>query len=141
MDRSARVILLLLVIALTIWRLVRYLQAGLARRPQTGVPSVGGTVVGVPSVSASPVGEPLKGSALSRMIAKTTTVLVFIAGNILVWTCLFGLDVLDQIPTIWRLIFGVLANFPLIRLSHAAGRSIGKRMSPASRVEGSNPFL
>lgn len=144
MDQYGRLILLILVIALTIWRLIRYMKAGLTRRSQPGVPGLGGTVVGVPAPaidSTSPTVEQVKGSVWTRLIAGTTTALVFVAGNVLVWGCLFGPAALDEVPTIWRLLLGVFANFPLIRLAQAIGTGVAKRVKPAPRADSNNPLL
>jgi hypothetical protein len=143
-GQYGRLILLILVIALTAWRLIRYMKAGLARRPQPGVPGVGGTVMGVPTPapnSTSPTGEHVRGSVWTGLIAKTTTVLVFVGGNVLLWGSLFGLAALDEVPTIWRLLVGVFANFPLIRLAQATGTSVAKRLKPASRTDTNNTLL
>lgn len=141
-DPSQRAIVLLIFLALTIWRLVRYMKAGLARRPQGGVPSVAGTVIGAPtSNSAPPAREPVKVSAWNRLIAKTTAALVFVVGNVMIWGCLFGLTALDEVPTIWRLFLGIFANFPLLRLAHATGKNVAERVKPTLRNEGNSPFL
>jgi hypothetical protein len=100
--------------------------------------------MGVPTPapdSTSPKDEPVKGSAWTRLIARTTTVLVFAAGNLLVWGCLFGPAALDEVPTIWRLLVGVFANFPLVRLAQAIGTSVEKRVKPAPRADSNNPLL
>jgi hypothetical protein len=144
-DHARAIIFLILIIALTVWRLIRYMKMGLARRPQTGVPGVGGTVVGAPSAtppsSTSPRGEHVKSSVWVRVIERTTAGLVFVIGNVLLWGCLFGLTALDEVPTILRLVIGVFVNFPLIRLAQAIGASIAKRVKPDPGAEGSNPFL
>ena len=89
----------------------------------------------------SPTKDAAKSSVLARVIEKMTTVLVFVAGNILIWECLFGLPSLDELPTIWRLVVGVFANFPLIRLARTIGASVAKRVSRSPSAEGNNPIL
>jgi len=102
--------------------------------------------MGVPASTAtsnpeSPIKDPAKSSALSRVIERMTTVLVFVAGNILIWGCLFGLPSLDELPAIWRLVVGVFANFALIRLARAIGTSVAKRVGRSPSAEGNNPLL
>jgi len=145
-DQYGGAIFLILFIALTVWRMIRYMKAALARRPQSGVPGLGGPVMGVPASTAtsnpeSPIKDPAKSSALSRVIERMTTVLVFVAGNILIWGCLFGLPSLGELPAIWRLVVGVFANFALIRLARAIGTSVAKRVGRSPSAEGNNPLL
>lgn len=102
---------------------------------------IGVSTTGRGSDLASRIKDPSKSSALLRVIERVTTVLVFVAGNIVIWGCLFGLPSLDDLPTIWRLVVGVFANFPLIRLAQATGASMAKRLSRPPPAEGNSPFL
>jgi hypothetical protein len=141
MDHYSRLIGLVFVIAWTIFRLVRYLKAGSSRRPPAAVPGSAGMLpradaAASAATTVSPI-EPARGG--SGFLAGLAAVLVLLAGNALVWACLFLVPQLDQIPVMLRLVIGVLANFYLLylaRIAAAAVRARGASNSPP----GGNPI-
>jgi len=127
-----RIIFLVLVIAWTIFRLVRYVRMSGARRPPPAIPPSGGGSVPPPSDTAaastmtatSPI-EPAGtgGAGLARNLVATV---VFIAGAVVIWSLLFLVPAFDNVPTLVRMIAGVLATLYLIQLARsAATRFIG----------------
>jgi hypothetical protein len=127
-----RVIFLVLVIAWTIFRLVRYLRMSAARRPPPAVPASDGSPVPPPAGSAAAptmtAGSPIEpaatgGAGLARNLV---TAAVFIAGGAVIWSLLFLVPAFENVPTLLRLTAGVLATLYLIQLARgAATRLIG----------------
>jgi len=103
-----------------------------ARRPPPAVPpSDGGPVpptsgtAAAPTMTATSPVEPAGtgGAGLARSLV---TAAVFIAGAILVWALLFLVPAFENVPTLVRMILGVLATLYLIQLARgAATRFIG----------------
>ena len=143
MDHSSRLIGLAFVVLWTIFRLVRYLKAGSSQRPGPSVPrSAGlgapptGPAAVAPSATVSPVGPVSGGVGLAGGLA---AVLVWLAGNAAVWSCLFMLPALEQVPVMVRLVAGVLANFYLLYLARTVAASVRGR-SGQHPPEGGNPI-
>jgi hypothetical protein len=134
MDTVARVLVVLALLAYSVFRLIRYYRYGMARRVAAVPPSMWGAL---PTTETSAV-APATRSA--RILADGTTALVFITANAILWLTLFRLPALDQIPVMLRLFVGIFANFYLLPLARSAGNRQLKRMQ-ASTVESSgNPF-
>ena len=134
MDRSARIILLGAFIVLAVLRLVRYMKAGVAKRPVAAIPSSAGILAPTPvtaAATASPIAPEEKPT--TRFLAAGAALLVWAAGNVLVWGCLFGLAVLDAVPVMLRLVAGIFANFYLLRLARAAANGLRARLGDATR--------
>jgi hypothetical protein len=51
------------------------------------------------------------------------------AGNVILWSVLFGLPALDDVPALWRLVAGVFANFYLIHLARTAAAKTRARLT------------
>lgn len=118
MERQ-RVILLVLVIAWTIFRLVRYVRMSGARRPP---PS--GTAARTTMTAASPI-EPA-GTGGAGLARNLVTAAIFVAGAVVIWSLLFLVPAFENVPTPVRMIAGVLATLYLIQLARgAAARVIG----------------
>ncbi|HXO63367.1 MAG TPA: hypothetical protein VN882_01585 [Steroidobacteraceae bacterium] len=141
MHRPDRLVLLAVFVVLAVLRLIRYLKVGAGKRAQTGIPASGGvpTPLTPPAAgSPSPIEPP--GAEHSRVVPVLAAVLVFVLASALLWASLFGLPALGGLPTIWRLLAGVLANFYLIRLAAGVAASLQRRAERASR-QGDNPIL
>ena len=128
MHNTQRLIFLVLVIGWTIFRLVRYTRLANSKRPGPAIPPSGDSprrpaeLPTAPTTAQSPI-EPAggAGSRLARLVAAAG---IFAAGNALIWPILFAVPAFEQVPPIWRLTAGVLANLFLIRVaSHAAARA------------------
>ena len=117
MERQ-RVILLVLVIAWTIFRLVRYVRMSGARRPP---PS--GTAARTTMTAASPI-EPAGsgGAGLARSLVPAA---IFVAGAVVIWSLLFLVPAFENVPTPVRMIAGVLATLYLIQLARRAAARFG----------------
>ena len=117
MERQ-RVILLVLVIAWTIFRLIRYLRMSGARRPPSG------TAAGTTMRPISPI-EPA-GTGGAGLARNLVTAAIFVAGAVVIWSLLFLVPAFENVPTLVRMIAGVLATLYLIQLARgAAARVIG----------------
>lgn len=130
MERPQRLIFLALAIAWALFRLARYLRASHARRPGAAIPSSGGMPPEQPAQAATvatPVPSPIEpadgGSRRARLLA---TAGILIAGNVVIWPLLFAIPALEEVPTMPRLMAGVLANLILLRVaSGVTGRTPG----------------
>jgi hypothetical protein len=151
MDRNSRLIMLFLVVALSLVRLARYLRTASGRRPSPAIPSTMGTIAPATSASpAAPAAAPalevttastpatmspidVPASAAGRFVAGLAAALVLISGNVVIWSCLFAIPQLDEVPPLLRGLAGVLTNFYLIHLARAAAarakRAIDSRTS------------
>jgi len=121
-----RVIFLVLVIAWTIFRLVRYLRMSGARRPRPAVPASDGGPAPPPAGTAaaptmaanSPIGPAGTGGAgFARGLVAAA---VFIGGAALIWALLFLVPAFENVPTLVRMVAGVLATLYLIQLARGA---------------------
>src|SRR5579862_9724974 len=154
MDRNSRLIMLFLVVALSLVRLVRYVRTASSRRPSPAIPSTMGTIAA--ATSASPAAAPalevtttstpatmspidVPASAAGRFVAGLAAALVLISGNVVIWTCLFAIPQLDEVPPLLRGLAGVLANFYLIHLARAAAAR-AKRVIDSRASENKNPI-
>ncbi|MFZ1907077.1 MAG: hypothetical protein WAU56_16960 [Steroidobacteraceae bacterium] len=141
MHRPDRLVLLAVFVVLAALRLIRYLKVGAGKRVQMGIPASGGMPTPVtPPAAGSPSPIEPAGAEHSRVVPVLAAVLVFVLASALLWACLFGLPALGGLPTIWRLLAGVLANFYLIRLAARVAASLQQRAERASR-QGDNPIL
>lgn len=127
MERPQRLIFLALAIAWALFRLARYLRASHARRPGAAIPSSGGMPPEQAATVAAPVPSPIEpadgGSRRARLLA---TAGILIAGNVVIWPLLFAIPALEEVPTMPRLVAGVLANLILLRVaSGVTGRTPG----------------
>jgi|SRR5579862_726269 len=157
MDRNSRLIMLFLVVALSLVRLVRYMRTATSRRPSPAIPSTMGTIAAATSASPaapavatalepatrstpatmSPIDVPA--SAAGRFVGALAAALVLISGNVVIWTCLFAIPQLDEVPPLLRGLAGVLANFYLIHLARAAAAR-AKRVIDSRASENKNPI-
>lgn len=143
MDHRSRLIGLAFVAAWTIFRLVRYLRVGAARRPPPAGPPSAGTseqpradTAVAPTATASPI-EPAgaPGAGLARHLLAGA---VFIPGTALLWSLLFMLPALADVPPIVRMVAGVLATLYLLQL---ARRLAARRLGAGQRgIEDNNPI-
>jgi hypothetical protein len=118
-DRPQRLIFLALAVAWTLFRLARYLRAAHAKRPGAAIPASAGVLPERPAESApptvpSPIAPAENGSRRAGMLAAAGLV---VGGNALIWPLLFATPALAEVPTLLRLVGGVLANLILLRLA------------------------
>jgi hypothetical protein len=134
-DHTRRLIFLVLLIGWSIFRLVRYLRVANSKRPGPAVPrSMGAPLPRPAPAPAAPVRaqspiepEERAGGTRTGLLAAAA---ILAAGNELIWAILFAVPALDQVPAIWRLTVGVLANFFLIRAASFAWARAGSRPQP-----------
>jgi hypothetical protein len=62
-----------------------------------------------------------------------------VLGNALIWPVLFLVPAFGEVPVVWRLTAGVLANFFLIRAAGTAAARAGK-VAGQSRDDDRNPI-
>lgn len=142
MERTQRLIFLVLLIGWTIFRLVRYVRVANSKRPAPAVPPAAGALPrpvpapAAPARAQSPIEpEGRRGRRLAGLLAAAA---VLVGGNVLIWAILFAVPAFDNVPTIGRLTAGVLANLFLIRAAGAAART-GSR-SQGSPGDDRNPI-
>lgn len=130
MERQ-RVIFLVLVIAWTIFRLLRYARKSGARPAPPAVPaSVGSRVrprsepaAATPTTTtASPI-EPA-GSGGAGLARNLVAAAVFVAGALVIWALVFMVPAFESVPTLVRVIVGVLATLYLVQLARGVGTRV-----------------
>ena len=133
MEHTQRYIFLALALAWTLFRLFRYLRVAGTRRPGPAIPPSSGVLqqtaalertADVPAAPAT-VQSPIE-SAGSRLPGTLAMVGIFIVGNAVIWPLLFATPGLGEVPTLPRLVAGVLANFALIRLASGVAARLGR---------------
>lgn len=120
-----RLIVTLLILALAVWRVYRYIRLGVSGRSRSlGVP--GGVLLPKSDdergTTALEQAIPPKQTAISRVVSALATVLVWILGNLLIWGFLFGTPRVREAPTILLGVLGIFVNFYLIPLAGRTGR-------------------
>jgi hypothetical protein len=138
MGRLDRLILLLLVIAITGWRLTRYLRLGMAKR-RSALGVAGGwfpTSFEISSsVATDPVAPNRKTPLPVRLVVAAVGVAIWLVGNLLIWLFLLESPFLKNVPPMLLGIAGIFANFYLIPFARVTGKRCGQRMQSA-RVKG-----
>ena len=133
MDHPQRLIFLILAIGWTLFRLLRYVRMGTSGRPGPAVPPSAGQqpvrVAAAPGAVQSPI-APAGGRALSGKLAAAG---VLIAGNVVIWPLLFATPALEEVPTVLRLVAGVLANLILIGLAGRVAARLHQRTATGVR--------
>jgi len=107
-ERLARAVAFLLILAFVVWRLLRYLRLGAARRP-LGVPGGAGLVPG-----AAPAADARLATPERRLSAAVAAAGAWLLVNVLLALALFALPPLAGVPLLWRLCTLVFANFYLL---------------------------
>jgi hypothetical protein len=122
-DRSDRLILLLLVVAVIAWRLYRLLRLGLSRR-SSALGIAGGWFPADTAGAASPPSASIPGSGKSlpgRIVGGVAAALIWISANLLIWAALFELPLMRNAPPIPLGVVWIVANFYLIPLARRIG--------------------
>ena len=134
MDHPQRFIYLVLAIAWSIFRLLRYLRMSGSKRPAPAVPPSSGAPPG-PVTARSPIepagatGSGLGGSALAAA--------VFIPATVVIWSLLFMLPALGDVPPMLRMVAGVLATLYFLQLARSVANRFG---SERAAVDDNNPI-
>jgi hypothetical protein len=119
-QRTQRLVFLVLLIGWTIFRLVRYLRVADSKRPKVAAPGPlpQPPAPTTPATAQSPI-EPVgrSGSGRAGLLAAAA---ILVAGSALIWAILFAVPAFDDVPAIWRLTAGVLASLFLIRAARIA---------------------
>jgi hypothetical protein len=143
MDHTVRFIILALVIAVSLLRAIRRSSAN-RPQPDSTRETPGGATASRPTTApnagaaVSPI-EADAGNSPNRFAAVLVAALVWLAGNVAVWLCLFELPALEAAPKSWRFAALVFANIVLTALARVAAarvRGLAVRPTPAS----SNPI-
>jgi hypothetical protein len=142
-ERTQRLVFLVLLIGWTLFRLVRYLRIANSKRAGPGAAPAAGALAqrpaaapGASGTAQSPI-EPEGRAGGGRGWLAATAILV--AGNVLIWAILFAVPAFDNVPAIWRLTAGVLANLFLIRAASAVARA-GNPARPRGSRDHRNPI-
>lgn len=128
MERQ-RVIFLVLVIAWTIFRLVRYARKSGARPAPPAVPaSVGSREPprSEPAAAATATASPIEpaGSGGAGLARNLVAAAVFVAGALVIWALVFMVPAFESVPTSVRMIVGVLATLYLVQLARGVGTRV-----------------
>ena len=102
MDPTSRWILILVFIALSIWRLARYLR--MAIRADATSPGVANN------------------SLVTRLAELLAALVVWLAANAVLWFLLLQLPLLKRVPPILLGTAGIFANFYLIPWARSTGK-------------------
>lgn len=134
MDKQTRVALLVLVVAIAVWRFARYMRFGLSR---SGRPTSLGVAGGlVPQESDRPAeARDSPASAQSSLYARVVGVLaavgLWLATNAILWCCLLEVPPFKSLPPIPVGVAGIFANFYLIPLARRVGVRSRQRIDEA----------
>jgi hypothetical protein len=114
-DQRSRVIILVVAVILTVYRLVRYLRVGLANRPVGLAGSAGITVepAAAPDAASQPPAPPVR----AHLVALAFLVWAF--GSFALFAALFAIPQVAEWPVLPRMVAGVLGSVWLQRLSRA----------------------
>lgn len=128
MERQ-RVIFLVLVIAWTIFRLVRYARKSGARPALPAVPASVGSPVpprSEPAAAATATASPIEpaGSGGAGLARNLVAAAVFVAGALVIWALVFMVPAFESVPTSVRMIVGVLATLYLVQLASGVGTRV-----------------
>jgi hypothetical protein len=113
-DRTSVLILLLIMIALSLWRLHRYLRLAMAR-PRNGIPAARGTPPVTPGDAAAPAGLGAGPRGMDRVRSWLVAAALWLAANALLFFLWYLTPAMRALPTIWLLLGAVLANLYLLR--------------------------
>jgi hypothetical protein len=133
LDSIVRILVVLALIGLSVWRLVRYFRFGMAKRV-TAIPPTAGMFL--PETSSTSPATALAPADMqprpSRWRAGLTMLFAWLGGNLLLAAVLFGWPALSGIPVIWRLFVQIFANFYLLPFARRVGvaRYGGQRVTP-----------
>ena len=129
--RIDRLIVALLLIALIIWRLIRYMRLGISGRPRA-LGLAGGVLLPTAGQARADLGSEDPPSSRSplhvRLIGSSVSAVVWILGNLLLWTSLFGLPKLRDAPPVLLSVAGIFANFYLIPFARQIGNRCRMRL-------------
>jgi hypothetical protein len=117
MDKIVRIVVILALVALSIFRLVRYFRHGVARRV-TAIPSGAGMILAETRkpVDLTPTAT-VRPSRSARILAGLLTAVIWLAANTVIAWVLFLTPMLSSIPVIWRLFVQIFLNFYLYPLA------------------------
>lgn len=134
MDKETRLGILVLVIAITVWRFARYMRFGLSRsRRPTSLGVAGGVVPqdsdrGAPPVAAAGTSVPAQSSLYARFVGVLVAVGLWLAINALLWYCLLELPPFKSLPPVPVGVAGIFVNFYLIPLAQRTGGRARRRI-------------
>jgi hypothetical protein len=134
MDQRSRVIILVVAVLLTVYRLVRYLRVGLSNRP-TAIPGSAGLVV-EPTAAPDAASQPAATRVRAHLVA--LAFLVWAVGTFALFAALFAIPQIATWPVLPRMVAGVLGSVWLQRLSRALVLRLHQRSAPPP--DGNNPI-
>lgn len=141
MDKETRLAVLILVIAIAIWRIARYMRFGLSRsRRPTSLGVAGGLIPQDADRTASAADPSSPVSVQSFLYARIVGILVTVALclviNALLWYCLLELPPLKSLPPVPVGVAGIFANFYLIPLARRVGARSRRRIEGGACQDG-----
>ena len=142
MDHPQKFIFLILAIGWTLFRLLRYLKLAASARPGAAVPPTAGDqpqrTAHTPTAPAT-VQSPIDTAGGNPLTHKLAAAGIVVAGNAVIWPLLFMTPALAEVPTLLRLIAGVLANLILLGFAVRAAARLARSSRPGS-ADDRNPI-
>lgn len=141
MDKETRLALLVLVVAIAVWRFARYMRFGLSRSRRPASLGVAGGLVPQDSDRQSVAPDssaPAQRSLYARIVGVLVAVGLWLAINALLWYCLLEVPPFKSLPPVPVGVAGIFANFYLIPLARKAGTRSRRRIEETRA--GSTPW-
>lgn len=137
MEQSEKALLAVPLIALVVWRFIRYMQFG-TRVHRTLRPANAQWPAGIVNSGDQPPALPsvTNVSATVRVASVAGSVVVWIAGNGILYLGLFQLPFERDVPFIWPLFIVIFANFYLIPLASRSGKRWAQRFEADTSIIG-----
>ena len=130
-TKIERLLLLIPILALAVWRAVRYLKLATRARPIRASQTAGW--------SANAPGGETPAASLPRAVrlaSLVAAVALWVSGNVVLWLVLFRLPFESNIPILWPAFVDIFLNFYLIQFAGRGGRIWARRFQPdASAVQ------
>jgi hypothetical protein len=136
MDKETRLGLVIVIIAIAIWRFVRYMRLGLSRsRRPTSLGVSGGWFPqdsgGVESGETAGSSAPVQSSVYARVVGILVAGALCLALNVLLWYTLLEVPPFRNLPPVPVGVAGIFANFYLIPLARRVGLRAQRRIETA----------
>jgi len=141
MDTIVRIVVILTLIAFSLFRLMRYFRHAVSKRVTAMPPAAGMPLLETPAeprVVAS-ASSSVRETGSVRFMAGLLTLVVWMGGNALLSAALFAVPALWSIPVIWRLFVLIFANFYLFPFAKRVGEDRYRRTRGEAAQSGS-PF-
>ena len=131
MDQRSRIVIIVVAVTLTVYRLVRYLRVGLANRPAAMPGSAGYLPEPPPDATSQPAAPRVRAQLVALAF------LAWAMGTFALFAALFAIPQVAEWPVLPRMVAGVLGSVWLQRLARALVLRLHQRAAPP---DGGNPI-